>query len=298
MNRSCVLVLLAACGGDDAAMPDAMLGDPDTLVGTFAVELTPSSQLTTLLGVVGDGPQPVTVQWDASMTDGACELQVPSVPFCSTPCGSDAACVADEVCLAYPTKQDLGEVTVTGVETDAGDTTFTMEAINGSYQPSVALAYPPFDDGAAVTVDAVGLSLTGAGIAPLEITSADPILDAAQPVTLTWTAGDADARFRVALDISHHGGSRGRIVCDAPDTGSLTISGEMIDGLLDLGVAGFPTILLSRHAVGSTVITAGRVDLDVSSEVERPVTIPGLESCTEDNECTPPATCRDDLTCG
>jgi hypothetical protein len=68
--------------------------------------------------------------------------------------------------------------------------------------------------------------------------------------------------------------------------------------LLDRGAAGFPTVILERRAVGSALTTAGRVDLMIGSEIERPVTVPGVISCDGDEDCTPPATCQSDLTCG
>ena len=67
--------------------------------------------------------------------------------------------------------------------------------------------------------------------------------------------------------------------------------------LLDLGVAGYPSVIVTRSATGTTTIAPGRVDLVVSSMVERPVTIPGLTSCTSDADCTGGQTCQSDLTC-
>ena len=136
-------------------------------------------------------------------------------------------------------------------------------------------------------------------IGPLQLTSADPALARDQPTTLTWSppVGGGASRVWLQLDISHHGGSKGKIECDAPDTGSLTMSAMLMTRLLDLGAAGFPTVIVTRKATSSTLVTAGRVDLVLSSKVEQPVTVPGIQSCTEDTDCTPPQTCQNDLTC-
>ena len=312
----------AACGGDDgAAAPDggldAPLGDPDTLVGHFNVELiapipatedTPATDgYTTVLGIVLDRPQPEAVIWDAVLTDGACVLRIPRVPFCETPCGGSAVCVDDDTCQPYGTRQDVGTVQATGLMTTGGASSFELTSVSGNYQVpgNLRLAYPAFAPGAAFALAASGstftpaFTLTGKGIAPLQLTSGDAALARNEPLTITWTAptGDAASRVAVLLDISHHGGSKGKIECDAPDTGALTLSAAIMTRLLDLGAAGFPTIIVTREATTSALVTSGRVDLVASSKIERPVTVPGIQSCTDDSECTPPQTCQADLTC-
>ena len=77
----------------------------------------------------------------------------------------------------------------------------------------------------------------------------------------------------------------------------LEIPAALLDSLVALGVAGFPTIVLTRSTVGSAVIAAGRVDLLVFSELEQEVEIPGLVSCTDDADCPEGETCGSDLRC-
>jgi hypothetical protein len=101
----------------------------------------------------------------------------------------------------------------------------------------------------------------------------------------------------VKLDISHHGGSKGEIACDVDDKGALTIASELISALLDLGVAGFPTVRVTRHLEGEAKIPAGRVQLIVSSLAEEAVVVPGLVSCAGADDCPEGKTCLGDLTC-
>jgi hypothetical protein len=306
----------AACGGggDD---PDAVQGDPDVQVGAFAVELvapkpahgtTPASDgYTSLLGVVYDAPQPSPIAWAEQATGGDCTLLVPDPPFCTTPCGTGAVCIAADTCQPYATKQDLGTVHASGLATTAGAAAFDLSEINRNYQvpADVDLAYPGFGDGDTIELAAEGsdftaaFTLTAPGIAELALDAAPIELARDTALPLAWTAGaDAGARVLVLLDISHHGGSKGKIECATADDGALEIGAELMTGLLDLGAAGFPTIIVTRELTTSTVIGAGRVDLIVTSEVERAVTVPDVESCTEDTDCTAPETCQDDLTCG
>ncbi len=321
-------VLATACGGgkDDGNKPgvdagdekmDSGTGDPDTLIGGYQVRLVapaPASGdtaakagYTTVLGTFFDGVQPAAVVWEVADAEGDCTLSKPRVPFCADGCGGDV-CVEDDVCAQYPAAQTVGTVTVTGLLTDTEANTFTIDPVANNYQPSASLklAYPPFAEGDDVEFAAAGsdfngpFSVASRGIAELVLTSDDLTLNEGSPLALTWTPGaDATAAtIHVALDISHHGGSKGQIECDTTDSGSLTIPATLVTALLDLGVAGYPTVKVSRRATGSTTISAGRVDLVIYSQVEAAITIPGLVSCTDTEECPGEQTCQSDLTCG
>ncbi len=332
---ACALsVLLPACraeSGDDddasATADSADTGGSDTgdtgdvaqspiLVGSFQLELvspvaasggTPATPgNTTLFGKVYDGPTPSQIVWEEGLKDGDCQLMTPRVPFCETPCGGRAVCVEDDTCEPYPLAGGLGTVTVTGVETADGKTEFTIDPIANGYQPSggVSLAYPAFAEGDAIAVAASGatfeaFTLRAKGIAPLVLTSQTLTLAGDTPLALTWTApATAGAsKIHVKLDISHHGGTKGMIACDTADSGALTISAALVKQLLDLGVAGFPSVIVTRSAVGSAAVAAGRVGLLVSSHLGRSVDIAGLTSCTDDSQCPDGQTCQSDLTC-
>jgi hypothetical protein len=309
----CVLAL-AACGSSDSpANPGAAgsagtgSGDASKLVGAFQLKLTPFSDLgpatTSINGRVSDGPTPVTTIWEKARTDGDCTLSTPRVPFCSTPCGGGAACVEDDTCLPYPTARSAGTVTVTGVKAVDGSTTFDLSPTNNNYQALIALAYPPFAEGDPVRFAAAGgdftpFNLSSKGIAPLTLQSTELALESGQPLPVTWTKGsESSAKIHVSLDISGHGGTKGVIECDSSDSGALTISAALITKLLDLGVAGFPTVKVTRHVTDSTVIAPGRVELEISSTVEQSVTVEGLISCTDDKNCPDGQSCQTDLTC-
>jgi len=278
-------------------------------VGSFQVKLTPKSDLgeasTTVFGKVYDGVTPPTTVWENPQVDGDCTLTTPRVPFCSTPCGGSAACVEDDTCLAYPTAHSAGTVTMTGLKATDGSSPLTLTLIQNAYQapPSVPLTYPAFAEGDAISLTAAGdfysaFNLGGKGIAPVVLASGELALKSGQPLTLNWTKGnESSAKIHVKLDISHHGGSKGQIECDTADSGSLSIGASLISKLLSLGVAGFPTVIVTRHTIGSTVISQGRVELEISSTVEQGVTIDGLNSCTDTANCPSGQTCQTDLTC-
>ncbi len=304
--------------GDTAGDTDVTGGVdyPETLVGSFQLQLvapvaasdtSPASPgKTALVGKVYDGPTPAQVIWEAGTADGECQLYTPRVPFCNTPCGGSAVCVEDDTCEPYPKAGSAGTVTVQGVLLADGATEFTMDPVANTYQPGagVKLAYPGFAEGDRITLSAAGdvipaFELSARGVAPLELTNTSIELAAGAPVTLTWepAADPTRSTVHVKLDISHHGGTKGMIECDTADAGSLELSGALISELLDLGVAGFPSVIVTRRAVGSAAIGDGRVDLVVSSAAERFVEIEGLQSCSGDADCDAGLTCQDDLTC-
>lgn len=318
-------MLLTACGSSatpadasatetaasDAAGGDASTNDgaaSDAVIGTFQVKLVAPTDAgagyTSVVGRVQDAPTPAAIVWEQSSTEGDCRLLTPRVPFCATPCGGSAVCVENDVCRPFPTAQVVGAVTVTGVRTSEGATSFVMNPVANTYQPvGVMLPFAAFAEGDAIRFEAAGSPWNGAfavastGIAPLALTSTPVRIQTGQALELQWTAPRVTTqRIAVRLDISHHGGTRGKIECDTADDGSLSIGSSLLARLVSLGVAGYPTIVVTRVARGATVIRAGVVELNVSSEIETPVEIPNLRSCTSNTDCDG-GTCRADLTC-
>ena len=280
----------------------------DALVGTFQVRIVPNDQgsgTTSVLGKVYDGPTPAAINWIPGTKSGACVLLTPKVPFCDPACGSDV-CVGSGVCQAYPTGKSVGTVSVTGLKTGAGAGALELLEVAKAYQlpGGTTLSYPPFAEGDAIRVTTSGgdyapFTLEARGIAVLEVTSSSLVVETGKPLALAWKAASMPAatEIHVKLDISHHGGSKGMIECDAPDSGSLEIPASMITELVSLGVAGFPTIVIARESIGSRTITPGRVELVITSDVEMAVTVPGVRSCTADTDCGAGQTCQADLTC-
>jgi hypothetical protein len=182
---------------------------------------------------------------------------------------------------------------------------------SNTYQPlaSAALSYPPFAAGDEVTLQTEGGDLEAFVIAATgidELVLIDPQdtvpLAPDTPAELSWEAAEAEgSRIEVVIDISHHGGQKGEIVCEAADDGTLTIPADLVSGLIDLGFSGYPTVLISRIALGSANTSAGRVDLKLVNAIELPIEIPGLVSCEEagtTDGCPDGETCQNDLKCG
>jgi Cys-rich repeat protein len=203
----------------------------------------------------------------------------------------------------------VGTVTLTGLKTTPTSTEIVMNPVapGFAYQPtaSVNIDYPPADEGAEIAVATSGgdysaFQLKATGIVPLEVLGPDPVpMQSGQPMALSWTPrGSAGkSRIQVKVEISHHGGAKGAINCDVEDTGSLSVAESLVTGLITLGVAGFPTVTLSRVSTGSTDIAPGRVDLLVVQAVQRSLSIPGVVSCTTNADCPSGQTCTSTRLC-
>lgn len=299
--------------GEQSSAADSAVavGDPTLKVGDFAVRLvepmsaTAAEGFTSITGKVYEGPVPAEVAWESAMSEDGCELLKPVVPFCDPPCVGEV-CVADGQCLPNPSAIGVGDVSVRGLKASTGETEFSLVQVASAYSAPAAvdLPYPAFAEGDEIVVSGDGagqgaFEAKANGIAPLVLTSEELTLDGAAPLPLTWDPPKVAgiSKIRLKLDISHHGGTKGKVECEVDDDGAFELPGAMLKSLTDLGVAGYPTIVVTRLSVGSVAISAGRVDLTVYSDVERSVAIPGLVSCTDDSQCSGGATCQPDLTC-
>ncbi|MEO6095484.1 MAG: hypothetical protein ABIW76_07360 [Fibrobacteria bacterium] len=302
------LALLAASCMDDSGGGKTPTGNGPSF-GSFQVSLvepTGTTQgFTSVLGLINTGPTPSSFIWEEGAKSGSCRIFTPRVPFCETTCGSDAICVENNTCRDSPTPISVGKVSVNGLKTKAGAASFNMDPIRNLYQPAggVILAFPPFAEGDAVTFTAGGdtsvaaFTVSAKGIAPLAALKDSFALADGKPIELEWTPPkDPGASFvSVLVDLSHHGGTKGKIECEGPDNGKLEIAAVLVDQLKALGVSGFPKIEISRKVISTNADV--NVSLVLESLVTRPLAIPGLISCIENVECPDGLTCQKDFRC-
>lgn len=273
------------------------------LFGSFTANLVDADPVsgapayTHLIGRIYDGVYPPAMPLKLDREQNGCQVLVPKVSFCSPAC-SGGVCTDDNLCTLFPMPLSVGTAKVTGL----GPMELMLEAATmaKAYQSVEALPNPPCAEGAAVRVQTDRFTLESKCIAPFQL-GGDPKekipVKAGQSVKLTWTPPGqmGFSRVEVKLDISHHGGKKGEIVCDVPDTGSFEIPEPLVTRLVGLGVAGFPTIVVGR-AAEIPAANEPLVKLRLVSSTTRDADT-GVISCTSTADCPTGTTCQADLTC-
>lgn len=273
---------------------------------TIKVELTPktgTSEAYTSVEAFGKDAAPLPDLFTTTKTVGDCKLLEPKYVACLSPkcAASVETCVADDTCKKTPASAGMGNLTFSGLTLQSGSTdSFSVSPINNTYVAagSTGVAYPPCTPGKEVSVtggadDATKFAVKAGCIDPLTVTGADPIPFKPGEVTkLTWQAPSVSgSRMMVRIDISHHGGLKGLIVCDAADNGSLSVDGTLVTGLIQLGTAGFPVARLTRINTATSAAGSGTATINVQSWVERSLEIPGVVSCSTEMPCPSGQTC-------
>lgn len=232
---------------------------------------------------------------------GVCKLYTSTNPFCDPKCASTTEkCYglsdSDGTCMALPTSVSMGNLEVSGLKlAEGGADKFSLSPINNTYESagSTDLAYPPCAPGDEVSVnagadDATKFTVKGTCIDPLELTGESPIpFEQNKETTVTWKPGSNadDARVIARFDISHHGGLKGLILCDSPDSGSVKVDGSLVTGLIQLGTAGYPVVRVYRLSSAEAAAGSGKAVLNIQSTIEWPLKVPGIDSCATNEDC-------------
>ena len=221
----------AAAGGAVAGQPE---GEQLHEIGSFDVRLVAATAMppvpaqTAVFGGVFSGPAVSRLRWRKTAEAGGCGLFQPEAPFCDPPCDgricADQGTSGNARCVAEPSLRNAGTVRLEGLRGgDGKESPIQLLEIQSRYQLplGLALAYPPFAPGAAVKLSGVGgevgaFSVSGKGVSPLQVQTADPItVESGKSIELRWTppaAGEATV-VQVSLDLSVHGGTKGKIEC-------------------------------------------------------------------------------------
>lgn len=287
----------------NATMPDGP-ADIETVFGGFNVALTQPAPdpanpdptpFTSVFGKFADGPYPPGLLLKLQQEEAGCQLLAVTSSFCDPAC-VQGECNLNNECVPYPQPRHVGDVRVEGL----GDP-LVLSPAGGSavYMPRMSPPFPPCDEGDPVRFEADALTLQGTCISPLELTLGDepvPFMTG-ESVELAWTPPKIadESHIEIEVDLSHHGGTKGEIHCDIPDTGSFQIPQDLVDGLIDLGLSGFPTLSISRVA-RSELPGRPEVTLTILSTVVRQLDT-GLDSCATDENCPDGLTCEADFAC-
>ena len=266
--------------------------------GAVTITLDDYTSVTSFLGRINDGPTPSNLVWEEIDAAGDCKLYKPVVPFCSEGCGSSGACVADDSCQPYPKGVSVGTMTVTGLKTSNGTSSFTVDPLSNNYQLiGVNLQFPPAEEGELITISAAGgeavpaFEMSVKAIKPLVLLNDSIPCGDGQDIDLRWEtpADPSQSIIHYLVDVSHHGGIKGKIEGTCPDNGSFTIPATLLDQLKSYGVFGYPKIEVTRRATGINATVKAKVVME--SKVTMILSIPGIYSCMDDNDCPNGMTC-------
>ncbi len=302
-----MLALLLACHGastgDDSGPADTT-ADPATvpLTGACPMEsddggfaVVADGKTGSITGSVADGVVPASVL-ETLGSDGGCAVLRRDNPFCDPACSAGTTCDFDGACVPYPSNQDLGKVTVTGlVEPVSMDPVFPGNTYFDTELPS-----EPFTGGALVTLSAPDASLVlhGVGVDALTPLDASWSIDETKDLVVRWAMPtSAVVRSEIGLEVSIdvHGVTPSVLRCTFDDTGEGTVPAKVLASLVGAGVTGFPNGTLTRRTYDHTAFGKGCADLEIASPRSVPVDVLGYTPCVTTAECPKGQTCNKEL---
>jgi hypothetical protein len=289
-----IIILVAALGGCSSGSSAADSGVQGTVFGNALVELFPADQYATFTAQFFDGPPPPVIAVEVKQQQSGCQLLTPV--GCDPVCGTAFYCSGSKQCVPRPAPIGVGTLHVEGLSgmSLALDPTPPMNNYSGpTLQP-----FPPCAEGADVTIQSDKITVGIKCIAALAVTSQVPIpVTKGQPTRITWTPPGQSgiSRIQISLEIAHHGGYKGQIDCDVADSGSFDIPAPLVTALVDLGLAGFPSVAVTRVSTKAPAAEPG-ARLTMPSKVEVEVDT-GVISCGGPTSppCPGGTTCDDDL---
>lgn len=260
--------------------------------GGFVVSVSESSS--DLDGAVADGVVPTSVLTEIA-AEGDCALMRRENPFCDPACDPGQTCDLSGACVPYPSNQDLGTVTVTGLAE-----TLTLEPVfPGNTYYNTEMVHPTFTGGELITLSMPGgvygpVELHGVGVEALDATGLAWTLQEGVDTSITWPApADPGARSSVliAVSIDQHGLTPSTLVCTFDDDGEGLVPAAVVNAMLAAGVTGFPSGSITRRTADHAAAGAGCMDLTVASGRTVPVDVIGYTPCVSDAECPDGQTC-------
>ena len=108
-----------------------------------------------------------------------------------------------------------------------------------------------------------------------------------EPLEITWEppASVGRGEIHLGVNIDQHGTSPTTLYCTFPDTGSATLPADMIEGLFEAGVTGWPVGSVRRRTADRADVGEGCVDLVVSSFESVEVVVAGYIPCDNAHPC-------------
>jgi len=283
-------------GLDPDTVPLRGACDQDVRLGVFTVDS--NEDYASVAGSVADGVVPTDILTEL-LTEGDCTIWRRENPFCDPGCDPGYTCSLDGACVPYPANQAVGTVTIDGLLAEV-----SMEPVEpGATYFDTSLPNPPWAPGGVATLQSGGgahAPFTLHGVTPegMQITDAMWQLVPGEALDVQWSPAPEGVRTEVqlALRIDQHGLTPSTLRCTFADTGSGVVPASVLDALIDVGLTGFPSGILTRQSVDSTDLDGGGcAELRLQSSQLAEVGIEGYTPCRRDEDCPDGQECNEVL---
>lgn len=263
-------------------------------IGGFSVQMNEDVGYTAFDGVVRNGIIPNAIR-DVTADEGGCRLLRRRRLTCDPPCPPGETCGVTQMCIPSPVGQSMGRVSVYGLARSID----VMPQQPGQTYFFTRLPHPGVAVGAVVQLIAptpqyfAPLELYGVGVRAVVPRDSKWILTEDQPLRVSWEppAAASPTNVFIELNIDLHGLTPLLLVCDVPDTGTATISANIVNQFISGGVTGFPEGRVTRRTADSLVRPEGCVDFTVYSTRRVELEVTGFIPCTGPGECPAPLMC-------
>lgn len=279
---------------DPATVPLAGECDQAERQGRFEVES--NEDYSYVVGEIADGMVPSEVLTKV-LVDGDCTIWQRENPFCDPGCEPGYTCDLDGNCVPYPEAQDLGLVTVSGLEAPV-----QMEpVVPGNSYFDTSLGNPPWTPRTVLTLETEGGAydpLTLHAVTPdsFSLTGTEWLLVPGEPFELSWEPAPEGARTEVVLSmrIDQHGLTPSTLTCAFADDGTGTVPAAAFNALVEFGITGFPTGEIERRTVDHVALSDGGCAEFAATESRLPsLEIEGYTPCRRDQDCPEGQECNE-----
>ncbi len=203
--------------------------------------------------------------------DGGCRLLDRAAPECTPSCNQQTEqCNLSEDCEPLPALQDIGPLTISGLNYEA---VLTPNA-NNDYSKFDFPQEPLFGEGALISATASGgpfgvLQMQGRGVAEIVMTEPPASISKGASLELAWEASEGPGEIFVQVSLENHATTPLTIQCTVDDTGGISVPQNFVDQLLEAWVAGTVVATVQRRTVDAEGFKNGCFEFQVFSDWDR-----------------------------
>lgn len=205
--------------------------------------------------------------FEVDLEAGSCVyLVLKEWSFCEPQCQDDFFCNSYGECEVSPRFLSAGDLTIEGLNVP-----INVTQDETGYLTEHSSTENLFESSSQIAVSASGdvipaFDLETMGVGTMDPLPCDQSMPAATDFTLQWSNAESGARIRFELISMMHAGNGPMVLCEADDTGSITVPAAIIDRYL-LDRTAYQTWILTRYSRDLTEVASGSsIALEVASK--------------------------------